>query len=86
MFVSLWAQAARRGHRPGDERVVATWPTAEHPTEMVLSPDGKALYVACANSTKVSVLDPATGKALQTIALRALPDGPERATRPTACA
>ena len=27
---------------------------------MLLTPDGKHLYVACANSTKVSVLDAAT--------------------------
>ena len=36
-------------------------------SEMVLSPDGKALYVACANSTRVSVLDATTGKGLQTL-------------------
>ena len=56
--------------------VAATWPTAEHPTEMALTPDGKALYVACANSTKVSVLDPATGKALQTVTCSLYPNAP----------
>ena len=43
---------------------------------MVLSPDGKALFVACANSTKVSVIDPSTGKGLQTIVCSLYPSAP----------
>ena len=45
---------------------------------MVLSPDGKTLYVACANSTKVSVLDTASeGKALEThLGVHLYPDAP----------
>ncbi|MBY0458927.1 MAG: hypothetical protein K2V38_16435, partial [Gemmataceae bacterium] len=66
-FVSLWARAGVAVIDLDKNEVVATWPTAEHPTEMVLSPKGDALYVACANSTKVSVIDPANGKPLQTI-------------------
>src|SRR5262249_36294909 len=66
-FVSLWAKAAVAVVDLETNAVVATWPTAEHPTEMVLSPKGDALYVACANSTKVSVLDPATGQPPHTI-------------------
>src|SRR5581483_8959564 len=57
-------------------KVVATWPTEKHPTEMALRADGTALYVACANSTKVSVIDPATGKPLQTIACSLYPAAP----------
>ena len=58
--------------------VVGDLADRRHPTEMVLSPDGKALFVACANSTQVSVLDPATGERAADDQLRALPDGPER--------
>jgi hypothetical protein len=65
--VSLWARAAVAVIDLEKNAVVATWPTAEHPTEMLLAPRGDALYVACANSTKVSVIDPEGGKALQTI-------------------
>ena len=75
-FVSLWAKAGVAVIDLEKNAVVATWPTAEHPTEMVLSPEGKALYVACANSTKVSVLDPATGKRLQTIVCALYPQAP----------
>jgi hypothetical protein len=75
-FVSLWAVASVAVLDLEKNAVAATWPTAEHPTEMVLSPKGDALYVACANSTKVSVLDPATGKLLQTINCALYPNAP----------
>src|SRR5206468_3893603 len=38
--------------------------------------DGKSLFVACANSTKVSVLDVASGKSLETIACALYPTAP----------
>ncbi|MFO0805242.1 MAG: alkaline phosphatase family protein [Gemmataceae bacterium] len=75
-FASLWNRAAVAVIDLETNAVVGTWPTAEHPTEMVLSPKGDALYVACANSTKVSVLDPATGKGLQTIVCSLYPQAP----------
>ena len=75
-FVSLWARAGVAVVDLEKNAVVATWPTAEHPTEMLLSPKGDALYVACANSTKVSVIDPATGKGLQTIHCALYPQAP----------
>jgi DNA-binding beta-propeller fold protein YncE len=75
-FVSLWARAAVAVIDLEKNAVVATWPTAEHPTEMLLAPKGDALYVACANSTMVSVIDPATGKPLQTINCALYPGAP----------
>src|SRR5581483_9882885 len=75
-FVSLWARAAVAVIDLETNAVVQTWPTAEHPTEMVLSPKGDVLYVACANSTKVSVLETATGKGLQTIHCALYPGAP----------
>ncbi len=75
-FVSLWAKAAVAVLDLEANQVAAVWPTAAHPTEMALAPDGKALYVSCANSTQVSVLDPATGEALQTINAALYPQAP----------
>jgi DNA-binding beta-propeller fold protein YncE len=75
-FVSLWARAEVAVIDLEKNAVTATWSTAEHPTEMLLSPKGDALYVACANSTKVSVIDPASGKALQTINCALYPKAP----------
>src|SRR6266568_3919242 len=67
MFVSLWNRAAVAVLDLSNNRIVAEWKTEQHPTEMVQSPDGKRLYVACSNSTRVSVLDAASGEALQTL-------------------
>jgi WD40 repeat protein len=76
VFVSLWNKAAVAVIDLAERKVVATWPTERHPTEMALRPDGKALYMACANSTKVSIVDPNTGKALQTLACSLYPAAP----------
>jgi DNA-binding beta-propeller fold protein YncE len=76
LFVSLWNKAAVAVVDVKQEKVLATWPTEKHPTEMALSPDGKALFVACANSTKVSVLDTTTGQGQQTIACALYPLAP----------
>ncbi len=66
-LVSLWgaASVALIDHVAG--HVQQIWPTEAHRTEMVLSPDGSRLFVACANSTKVSVLDTRTGRSLETL-------------------
>src|SRR5262245_58846431 len=56
LFVSLWAKASVAVIDLAETKVTGTWETEKHPTEMALSPDGKTLYVACSNSTKVSVL------------------------------
>src|SRR5262249_3207338 len=63
----------------------ATWPTEAHPTEMILSPDGRTLYVACANSTKVSVLNTADGKPAETISCALYPAVPKGNTPNSLC-
>ncbi|HSQ57754.1 MAG TPA: beta-propeller fold lactonase family protein [Gemmata sp.] len=75
-FVSLWARSAVAVIDLEKNAIVETWPAAEHPTEMALSPKGDALYVACSNSTKVSVIDPKTGKGIQTIHCALYPSAP----------
>jgi sugar lactone lactonase YvrE len=77
LFVSLWGKAAIAVVERETGKVMATWKTESHPTEMALSPDGKALYVACANSTRVSVLDVKKGGAgLETISCALYPSAP----------
>ena len=77
LFVSLWGSAAVAVIDPVQAKVVGTWPTESHPTEMALSPDGKTLFVACANSSKVSVLDAShDGKSLETLRCSLYPDAP----------
>lgn len=76
LYVSLWNQAAVAVIDPIDKKVLETWPTEKHPTEMVLTAKGDTLFVACANSTRVSVLATATGKALETISCALYPTAP----------
>jgi DNA-binding beta-propeller fold protein YncE len=76
LYVSLWNKAAVAAIDLTDGRVIAHWPTGRHPTEMALRADGAALYVACANSSMVSVLDPRSGKSLQTISCALYPEAP----------
>src|SRR5947207_13143603 len=43
---------------------------------MTISPDGKTLYVACANSTQVTVIDLVAGEVVQTIHCALYPQAP----------
>ncbi len=50
--------------------------TGLHPCEMALSPDGATLYVACANSDQISVIDTARNAVARTIDVKPLPELP----------
>jgi DNA-binding beta-propeller fold protein YncE len=91
LFVSLWADAHIAVIDLDRNEVVKRLPSAPHPTEMVIDIKSKSLYVACANSTQVSVYDLDSFDAIQTIncalypvapsgntpnSLTLLPDGP----------
>lgn len=67
LFVSLWGQAAVAVIDLASNAVVARWKVASHPTELAQSPDGELLYVACADSTSVHVIELASGKTLEVI-------------------
>jgi DNA-binding beta-propeller fold protein YncE len=85
VWTTLWLKSAVAVIDLEKNAIVATWPTELHPTEMVLSPDGKILFVACANSTKVSVLETASGKSLQTISCALFPGAPAGNTPNSLC-
>jgi DNA-binding beta-propeller fold protein YncE len=68
VYVSLWAKGKVLVVEPGKKNATIEFTTEKHPTEMLLSRDGKYLYVACANSTKVCVLTTSDGTPVQTIA------------------
>ncbi|MFO0876348.1 MAG: alkaline phosphatase family protein [Gemmataceae bacterium] len=85
LFVSQWATGGIAVIDLAAASVQATWVTERHPTEMVLTPDGKTLYVACANSTRVSVIDTETGKTLETIHCGLYPGSPSGNTPSSLC-
>jgi DNA-binding beta-propeller fold protein YncE len=85
VYVSLWSKSkvavfdlfeVGKGGKPA----LTFFATEKHPTEMLLSRDGKVLFVACANSTQVSVLQADDGKPLQTINTALYPGVPAGST------
>jgi sugar lactone lactonase YvrE len=77
LFISLWGRAAVAVLDVEEGKVLETWKTDSHPTEMALSPDGKTLFVACSNSTRVNVLDVEHGgKVMETIHAALYPQVP----------
>jgi DNA-binding beta-propeller fold protein YncE len=85
VFVSLWNKSALAIIDPNEKKIVGTWATENHPTEMVQSPDGKTLFVACANSTKVSVIDTESGQCRETIVCSLYPQAPAGNTPNSLC-
>ncbi len=81
LFVSLWGKSSVAVvDRTIGKREEATWPTAAHPTEMVLSPEEDLLYVACADSNMVIVLDTKTGCQIEVITTSLYPHSPHGST------
>ena len=75
-FVSLWAKAKIAVVDLKTNTMVDEWATAAHPTEIKFSKDGEVMYVACSNSTQVSVLSTDNGMSLQTINAALYPKAP----------
>ncbi len=76
LYVSLWAQSqiAVLDSKSGER--LASWPTEEHPNEMILDQSGRFLYVANANRNTVTVIETATGKTVETLLAELLPGSP----------
>lgn len=80
LYVSLWGGSVVAVVNIADRAIEAEWATPSHPTEMTLAQDGSLLYVACANSTLVAVLDTSTGKSLEVINSALYPGAPNGST------
>jgi YVTN family beta-propeller protein len=76
LYVSLWGQASVAVIDTKTFQVTARWTTEDHPNEMVLSKDGKRLFVANANRNTVSVLDTADGHLIETLLAELTPSAP----------
>ncbi len=80
LYVSLWSKAAVAVVNTAAFKVVANWPTQEHPNEMILARGGKTLYVANANRNTVTVIDAVAGKPIETIGTAIDPKAPSGST------
>jgi len=80
LYVSDWAGRAVLAVDPDELRVVAKIGVGEHPNQLALHPTDNRLFVACASSNQVSVIDTERGIVTETIFTALFPRSPEGST------
>jgi DNA-binding beta-propeller fold protein YncE len=80
LYVSLWGGAKVLTFDPVTLAPRGEIAVGEHPNAMVLSKDGRRLFVACANTNAVWALDLATGTAREQISVALHPGAPAGST------
>lgn len=80
LYVSLWARGEVAVIDLKANTVIERWQTGEHPNEMLLTKNGRTLYVANANRNTVSVIDTARGETIETLWAALHPQSPPGAT------
>ncbi len=85
LYVSLWAQSAVAVVDLKAWKVIARWPTQEHPNELALTRDGARLFAANANRNSVSAIDTTTGALAETLVAELTP-GAEPGNTPNSIA
>jgi YVTN family beta-propeller protein len=79
LFVSDWAGRQVLVVDPAELRVVRKIAVGEHPNQMALHKDGR-LFVTCASTNSVSVIDTKRGHVVETISTALFPKAPEGST------
>ena len=85
LYVSDWAGRAVLAVDPDDFRVVAKIGVGEHPNQFAAHPKDDRLFVACANSNNVAVIDTGRGVVTETISTSLFPKAPEGSTPDALC-
>src|SRR5262249_42004059 len=80
LYVSDWAGRAVLAVNPAELRVVARIPVGDHPNQLAVHPKDDRLFVACASSNCVSVLNTRTGLVTENIMTSLFPRAPEGST------
>ena len=80
LFVSLWGGARVLVFDANSLEKVGEAAVGEHPNAMALSPSGDRLFVACANTNAVWVVDTASMKATEQIGVAMFPNAPAGTT------
>ncbi len=80
LYISLWGGDQVLIVDPTTYLITASIPTGSHPNDLVLSRDGKTLYVACSNDNSVSVIDVKAHKVLESLNTALFPDAPAGST------
>jgi YVTN family beta-propeller protein len=80
LYISDWAGRVVLAVNPDDLRVVARIPVGEHPNQLAVHPADDRLFVACASSNCVSVIDTKRGVVTEAIYTALFPKAPEGST------
>ncbi len=80
LYVSLWGGAKVLLFDAATLESRGEIAVGEHPNAMALSPDGKRLFVACANTNSVWAIDLAARAATEQISIALAPDAPAGST------
>jgi YVTN family beta-propeller protein len=80
LYVSDWADRAVLAVDPESLRVTARITVGEHPNQIAVHPKDDRLFVACASSNCVSVIDSRRGVVTETIATALFPRAPTGST------
>ena len=81
LYVSDWAGRQVLVVDTDSLKIVARIPVGEHPNQMVLHPKDDRLFVACASSNTVAVIDTKRGIVTETIRTSLFPRAPKAARR-----
>ena len=80
LYVSDWSRKQVLAVDPDELRVVAKIPVGEHPNQIAVHPKDGRLFVACASSNSVHVIDPKRGVVTEVIYTGLFPKAPEGTT------
>jgi len=80
LYVSDWASRTVLALDPVDLRVLARIGVGDHPNQIATHPEDDRLFVACASSNCVSVIDTKRGVVTETIMTALFPKAPEGST------
>ncbi len=80
LYVSDWVGRCVLAIDPVDLRVVSKIAVGEHPNQIAVHPTDTRIFVACASSNSVSVIDTKRGHAIETISTALFPLAPEGST------
>jgi YVTN family beta-propeller protein len=80
LFVSDWADRTVLVIDPADLRTISRIAVGEHPNQLVIHPRDDRVFVACASSDCVSVIDGRRGVVTETIHTALFPRAPEGST------
>lgn len=80
LYATLWGKASVLALDPETLEIKQTVTVGAHPNDMVLTKNGRRLFVSCGNADAVYVIDTATGQVSERIAMTMTPHAPAGAT------